>query len=217
MFGVGPLSALYFSSFRLVFCLYYQCRGVLLWCLDGWISFCLFERLGSVSLDGRRVLNEVTNIMFIVSHMGRVNLILWQSCWNSLHFLCLLRLSHRISQSGVRKPCWNLVKLVKLEVFTAATMKNAVFWDFNAMWCFLAACVGCYLRLTLFLVYRFLSPWWWKRKVPPKRRFLQESHGVTSQKTAFCLMNPVSCSSVTKYFQQLIPEALYDIVSWLPR
>jgi hypothetical protein len=37
----------------------------------------------------------------------------------------------------------------------------------------------------LFLVHRFLSPWWRRRQVPPKRRFLQEPHGVTSQKTAF--------------------------------
>jgi hypothetical protein len=26
----------------------------------------------------------------------------------------------------------------------------------------------------------------WKRYVPPKRRFLEETHGATSQKTAFC-------------------------------
>jgi hypothetical protein len=37
----------------------------------------------------------------------------------------------------------------------------------------------------LFLVHRFLSPWWRRRQVPPKRRFLQEPHGVTSQKTPF--------------------------------
>jgi hypothetical protein len=30
-----------------------------------------------------------------------------------------------------------------------------------------------------------LSPWWWKRYVPPKRRILQEPHCVTSQKTTF--------------------------------
>jgi hypothetical protein len=39
----------------------------------------------------------------------------------------------------------------------------------------------------LFLVYRFLSPWWRRRQVPPKRRFLQEPHGVTTQKTPFFL------------------------------
>jgi hypothetical protein len=37
----------------------------------------------------------------------------------------------------------------------------------------------------LFLVHRFLSPWWRRRQVPPKRRFLQEPHGVTTQKTLF--------------------------------
>jgi hypothetical protein len=31
----------------------------------------------------------------------------------------------------------------------------------------------------------FFSPWWWRRYVPPNRRFSQEPHGVTSQKTAF--------------------------------
>jgi hypothetical protein len=36
-----------------------------------------------------------------------------------------------------------------------------------------------------FLVHRFLSPWWWRRWVPPKRRFLQGPHGVTFQKTPF--------------------------------
>jgi hypothetical protein len=31
----------------------------------------------------------------------------------------------------------------------------------------------------------FLSPWWRRHQVPPKRRFLQEPHGITSQKTPF--------------------------------
>jgi hypothetical protein len=37
------------------------------------------------------------------------------------------------------------------------------------------------LKLVLFLFHRFLSPWWRRREVPPKCRFLQDSHGVTSQ------------------------------------
>jgi hypothetical protein len=41
----------------------------------------------------------------------------------------------------------------------------------------------------LFLVHRFLSPWW-RRSVPPKRRFLQELHDVTSQKTQFFIVKP---------------------------
>jgi hypothetical protein len=36
---------------------------------------------------------------------------------------------------------------------------------------FLTACV-CYYLLLTFLAQRFLSPWWWKHYVPPKRRFL---------------------------------------------
>jgi hypothetical protein len=34
----------------------------------------------------------------------------------------------------------------------------------------------------------FLSPWWRRHYVPPKHRFLQEPHDVTSQKTAFLLI-----------------------------
>jgi hypothetical protein len=37
----------------------------------------------------------------------------------------------------------------------------------------------------LFLVHRFLPLWWRRCQVPPKRRFLQEPHGVTTQKTPF--------------------------------
>jgi hypothetical protein len=43
---------------------------------------------------------------------------------------------------------------------------------------------SCLLLLT-FLARRFLSPWWWRRHVPPQRRFLQEPHGLTSQKVTF--------------------------------
>jgi lambda repressor-like predicted transcriptional regulator len=36
---------------------------------------------------------------------------------------------------------------------------------------------------------RFLSPWRWKQYIPPKRRFLQDPRGVTSQKTALFIYN----------------------------
>jgi hypothetical protein len=45
---------------------------------------------------------------------------------------------------------------LRFEVFSAVTMKNAVFWDVTP--CFFAACVGCWLQLALFLVHRFLPP-----------------------------------------------------------
>jgi hypothetical protein len=49
----------------------------------------------------------------------------------------------------------------------------------------------------LFLVHRFLSPWWRRRQVPPKRRFLQEPHGVTTQKTPFFIVTAVKTSNLT--------------------
>jgi hypothetical protein len=57
---------------------------------------------------------------------------------------------------------------VRFEVFTAVTMKNGVFWD-------ITPCGSCRNR-------RFEGTW---RQFPSKRRFLQEPHGVTSQKTPF--------------------------------
>jgi hypothetical protein len=48
---------------------------------------------------------------------------------------------------------------------------------------------------------RFLSPWWWRRYVPPKRRFLQEPHGVTSQKMAFFIVTAVKTSNLTLHVE----------------
>jgi hypothetical protein len=47
----------------------------------------------------------------------------------------------------------------------------------------------------LFLVQRFLSPWWRRRQVPPKRRFLQEPHDGTSQKRPFFNNSNAQCIS----------------------
>jgi hypothetical protein len=43
----------------------------------------------------------------------------------------------------------------------------------------------------MFLVHRFLSPWWCRHYIPLKRRFLQEPHGVISQKMAFFIVTAV--------------------------
>jgi hypothetical protein len=45
--------------------------------------------------------------------------------------------------------------------------------------------LGCYAVWLLFIADQFLSPWWWRHYVPPKRRFLQQPHCITSQITAF--------------------------------
>jgi hypothetical protein len=50
----------------------------------------------------------------------------------------------------------------------------------------------------LFLAHRFLSSWWWRSYIPPKRLFLQEPHGVTSQKTAFFIVTAVKTSDLTR-------------------
>jgi hypothetical protein len=42
---------------------------------------------------------------------------------------------------------------------------------------------------------------WWKRYVPPKRRLLQEPHGVISQKTAFFIAIAVQTSNLTIWIQ----------------
>jgi hypothetical protein len=65
----------------------------------------------------------------------------------------------------------------------------------NTKWYF-----GCQLQLVLFLVHRFLSLWWRRRYVLPKRRFLQEPHGVISQKTPFFIVTAVKTSNLTKWF-----------------
>jgi hypothetical protein len=85
-------------------------------------------------------------------------------------------------------------------------MKNGVFWDVtpcgscnNRRTHFFAAYVGCQLQLVLFLVHRFLSPWWRRRQVPPTRRFLQEPHGVTTQKTSFFIVTAVKTSNLTDF------------------
>jgi hypothetical protein len=48
----------------------------------------------------------------------------------------------------------------------------------------------------MFIDNQFLSPWWWRCYIPPKRRFLQEPHGITSQKTAFFIVTAVKTSNL---------------------
>jgi hypothetical protein len=43
-------------------------------------------------------------------------------------------------------------------------------------------------RIAMFLACWCLSHWWWRWYVPPKCQFLQEQHGVVSQKMAFFIV-----------------------------
>jgi hypothetical protein len=61
------------------------------------------------------------------------------------------------------------------------------------------------LLLTLFLARRFLSSWWWRRYLHRKRPFLQQPHGVTSQKTAFFIATAVKTSNLTRDETEFVP------------
>jgi hypothetical protein len=90
---------------------------------------------------------------------------------------------HNMSLSMYKDNRYN----VKFEVFTAVSMKNAVFWDVAPCRSCVNRCFGGMYRLHL-----------QDRKtcerghVPQKRRFTQDLHGATSQKTALFKYN-VSC------------------------
>jgi hypothetical protein len=81
-------------------------------------------------------------------------------------------------------------------------MKNGVFWDFRPCGSYknrhFEEFSSSFIRVTWIAelgttlavtsnrrTLRFLLPWWRRRYVPPKCQFLQEPHGVTSQKTTF--------------------------------
>jgi hypothetical protein len=51
----------------------------------------------------------------------------------------------------------------------------------------------------------------WRRYVPPKRRFLQEPHGVTYQKTALFIFTAVKTSNLTDIWFFVI-AALCDVM-----
>jgi hypothetical protein len=102
--------------------------------------------------------------------------------------------------------------VVRFEVFTAVTMKNGVFWivtqcgscknrRFGGTWSLsgtflrsvrrllVAACVVPSAPIVVTLM----------KEAPgsPKRRFLQEPHGVTTQKTPFFIVTAVKTSNLT--------------------
>jgi hypothetical protein len=116
-------------------------------------------------------------------------------------FFCLKRSTYKIT-------------VARFEVFTAVTMKNALFWEVKARGShknrrfggtyrlhhqgeknrrtrnyvyivFLFSVLKLLVTANIVLSCWFLPPWLWRSCVLPKRRFLQEPHSVTSQKTAF--------------------------------
>jgi hypothetical protein len=66
----------------------------------------------------------------------------------------------------------------------------------------------------MFLVHRFLSPWWWRCLIPPKLRFLQRPHGVTSRMTPFFMVTAVKTSNVTCWTWSILK--LVTCCTWGP-
>jgi hypothetical protein len=52
------------------------------------------------------------------------------------------------------------------------------------------------VTVTSFLARWFLTTWWQRRYVPPKRWLLQQPHGVISQKTAFFIVTSMKTSDL---------------------
>jgi hypothetical protein len=76
-----------------------------------------------------------------------------------------------------------VTRIGELGTTLAVTIKSyIVFLYGEATHRFCASVASCLLT---FVPRRFLSPSSWRLYIPPKRPFLQEPHGVTSQKTAF--------------------------------
>jgi hypothetical protein len=122
-----------------------------------------------------------------------------------LEFLEWLKNSWLQSKDSARRVWFNIVDFFspsssnrgfRFEVFTAVTMKNAVFWDVALC----RSCVNqrfavCCHLLTLVARSRIFLLWRWRRYVPPKRWFTQDLHSATSQKTAFFLESEIYTSN----------------------
>jgi hypothetical protein len=88
--------------------------------------------------------------------------------------------------------------MVRFEIFTEVTMKNAVFWDVEP-------CISClYWRFGGIYRLSSLQPsahagssladfllWRWRQYIPPKRRFTQDLHSTTSQNTAVFIIQMI--------------------------
>jgi hypothetical protein len=94
---------------------------------------------------------------------------------------------------------------VRFEVFTALTMKNIIIRVTRI------GEVGTKLAVTsnqstllMFLACWFLSPWWRRWYVPLKRQFLQQPHGITSQKTAILIRNIIFIYFIHKSYVHML-------------
>jgi hypothetical protein len=129
------------------------------------------------------------------SHSSNTKVITWIISDSTVSVLLLRRMYESCRWGCFR---WNYLRinLHNDQIWLSSNTKvinNGVFWD-------VTPCGSCKKRrfgVTASVVHRFLSPWWRKSYVPRKRRFLQEPHGVTSQKTPFFIVTAMKTSSLT--------------------
>jgi hypothetical protein len=111
---------------------------------------------------------------------------------------------------------------VRFEGFTAVNMKNAVFFDVTPF----GSCKNQSFGGPHYLHHQGDKNSWprifSRRYVPSNCRFLQEPHGVTSQKTAFVIVTAVKTSNLTSqtllnYYGTNIFLLLYHYIYILSR
>jgi hypothetical protein len=95
--------------------------------------------------------------------------------------------------------------LCKIWAFAAVIMKNTILWDVTpcGSWKkrgFWETDIN-WLLLILLLVRWFFPPWWERRCFVPKRRFLQEPHGIRFQHAAIFITLYVNDSIIFKRSQ----------------
>jgi hypothetical protein len=100
----------------------------------------------------------------------------------------------------------NRALLIWLEALTTVNINSAVFCDVTPCGC----CKN--RRLMLFLVHWFLSPWWWRRYVTLKRRFLQEPHSLRSQKMAFFRALLATCFILVSHVPLSLGSKTVDMI-----
>jgi hypothetical protein len=64
---------------------------------------------------------------------------------------------------------------------------------------------------------RNFLPWRWRQYIPPKRRFTQDLHGATSQKSAFFIVTDLKTSVLTRNWIILINNIIISIILILYR
>jgi hypothetical protein len=104
----------------------------------------------------------------------------------------IFRVEYRRMCRWVTSSYWRNTNYVRFEVFSAVSIYNSNLWHVAPHIARVNRCFGGPYRLHLLGINLRLY-------VPPKRRFTQDQHGATSQKTAFFIVTAVKTSNLQLY------------------